>query len=85
MIVWDGASPGTAVNVLQLAIANKPCVICDLARGSMATTYNVGDWCAMLRDAGPDIRRAKPKPAWRRTSAWRCRDDVRAVPAGSTR
>ncbi|ESZ08394.1 hypothetical protein [Mesorhizobium sp. L48C026A00] len=57
MMVWDGASPGTAVNVLRLAIANKPCVIYDLAKGSMATTYNVQDWCAMLRHAGPDIRR----------------------------
>ncbi|MGT2467770.1 hypothetical protein ACVOMV_27410 (plasmid) [Mesorhizobium atlanticum] len=57
MMVWDGSSPGTAVNVLRLAIANKPCVIYDLARGSMATTYNVLDWCAMLRHAGPDIRR----------------------------
>jgi hypothetical protein len=57
MMVWDGASPGTAVNVLRLAIANKPCVIYDLARGSMATTYNVEDWYAMLRHAGPDIRR----------------------------
>ncbi|MER8823747.1 MULTISPECIES: hypothetical protein [unclassified Mesorhizobium] len=56
MMVWDGASPGTAVNVLRLAIANKPCVIYDLAKGSMATTYNVGDWCTMLRHAGPDIR-----------------------------
>ena len=25
--------------------------------GSMATTYNVEDWCAMVRHAGPDIRR----------------------------
>ncbi|BAV52672.1 Uncharacterized protein MLTONO_p0202 (plasmid) [Mesorhizobium loti] len=57
MMVWDGTSPGTAVNVLRLAIANKPCVIYDLARGSMATTYTVEDWCAMLRHAGPDIRR----------------------------
>ncbi|RUX85522.1 hypothetical protein [Mesorhizobium sp. M7D.F.Ca.US.004.01.2.1] len=57
MMVWDGASPGTAVNVLRLAIANKPCVIYDLARGSVATTYTVEDRCAMLRHAGPDIRR----------------------------
>ncbi|BCH12824.1 hypothetical protein MesoLj131c_70820 (plasmid) [Mesorhizobium sp. 131-3-5] len=57
MMVWDGASPGTAVNVFRLAIANKPCVIYDLTRGRMATTYNVKDWCAMLRHAGPDIRR----------------------------
>ncbi|MER8962704.1 hypothetical protein [Mesorhizobium sp. M0701] len=57
MMVWDGASPGTAVNVFRLAIANKPFVIYDLARGSMATTYNVQDWCAMLRHVDPDIRR----------------------------
>jgi len=57
MMVWDGASPGTAVNVLRLAIANKPCVIYDLARGRMATTYNVEDWCAILRHVDPDIRR----------------------------
>ncbi|RVD45317.1 hypothetical protein EN750_39070, partial [Mesorhizobium sp. M7A.F.Ca.ET.027.03.2.1] len=55
--VWDGASPGTAVNVLRLAIANRPCVIYDLARGRMATTYNVEDWCAMLRHVDPDTRR----------------------------
>ncbi|MER8690012.1 hypothetical protein [Mesorhizobium sp. M1136] len=40
---------------LGRTVTNKPCVICDLARGSMG--------CAMLLDAGPDIRRAKPKPA----------------------
>ncbi|MGX5805635.1 hypothetical protein ACWGS9_31085 [Bradyrhizobium sp. Arg314] len=57
MMVWDGASPGTAVNVLRLAMANKPCVIYDLARGSVATTYDVEDWCAMLHHAGSDIRR----------------------------
>ncbi|WP_095204592.1 hypothetical protein [Mesorhizobium carmichaelinearum] len=57
MMVWDGASPGTVVNVLRLAMANKPCVIYDLARGSLATAYNVQDWCAMLRHAGPDVRR----------------------------
>ncbi len=39
------------------ATANKPCVIYDLARGSVATTYNVEDWCAMLRHARPDSRR----------------------------
>ncbi|QPC95607.1 hypothetical protein [Mesorhizobium sp. INR15] len=57
MMVWDGASPGTAVNVLRLVMANKPCVIYDLARGSLATAHNVEDWCATLHHAGSDIRR----------------------------
>jgi len=57
MMVWDGASPGTAVNVLRLAMANKPGVIYDRARGRVGTTSNVEDWCAMLRHARPDIRR----------------------------
>jgi len=57
LMIWDGTSAGTALNVLRLAIANKPCVIYDLARGSVATSSNVADWRAMLRHAGLDVRR----------------------------
>ncbi|GLR45861.1 hypothetical protein GCM10007880_63790 [Mesorhizobium amorphae] len=48
--------------MLRLAMANKPCVIYDLARASVHTTYNVADWRAMLRHAGPDLRtRVEPQ------------------------
>ena len=57
LMIWDGASPGTCLNVLRLAMANKPCVIYDTLRGRVATTYNMADWCAMLHHAGPDVRR----------------------------
>ena len=57
LMIWDGESPGTFLNVLRLAMGNKPCVIYDLARGSVHTTYNVADWRAMLHHAGPDMRR----------------------------
>ena len=56
-MIWDGMSPGTYLNVLRLAMANKPRVIYDLASGSVATTYNAADWRAMFRHAALDIRR----------------------------
>jgi hypothetical protein len=57
LMVWDGMSPGTCLNVLRLTMVNKPCVIYDMARGSIATAYATDDWRAMLRHAGPDTRR----------------------------
>jgi hypothetical protein len=57
LMVWDGMSPGTCLNVLRLAMANKPCVIYDMARGSLTTVYNTADWRAMLHHTGPDVRR----------------------------
>jgi len=57
LMVWDGMSLGTCLNALRLAMANKPCVIYDMARGSVATAHNAADWRAMLRHAGPDICR----------------------------
>lgn len=57
LMVWDGMSPGTCLNVLRLAMANKPCVIYDVSRGCEATAHNTDDWRAMLHHAGPDVRR----------------------------
>ncbi|MGE3366298.1 MAG: hypothetical protein AB7I34_22975 [Rhizobiaceae bacterium] len=56
LMVWDGMSPGTCLNILRLAMANKPCVICDMSRGGVATAHNAADWRAILRHAGPDVR-----------------------------
>jgi hypothetical protein len=43
-------------NVMRLTMANKPCVIYDLARGTVTTVYNVADWRALLYQAGPHVR-----------------------------
>lgn len=57
LMVWDGASPGTCLNVLRLAVIGSPCVVYDTMRGIVATVRNTADWRAMLRHAGPDVRR----------------------------
>jgi hypothetical protein len=57
LMVWDGASPGTCLNVLRLAMKGSPCVVCDMMRGMMATVRNTTDWRSMLRHADPEVRR----------------------------
>jgi hypothetical protein len=55
LMIWDGASPGTALNVLRLAIIGSPCVVYDVARGTAGTVRNPADWQAMVRHAGADV------------------------------
>lgn len=72
LMVWDGMSPGTCLNVLRLATMNKPCVIYDMERGSVGTIHGTDDWRAMLRHAGPGVRRqieARMTPDERRASS----------------
>lgn len=57
LMVWDGASPGTCLNVLRLAALGSPCVVYDTMRGTVGTVRTVADWRAMLQHAGPDVRR----------------------------
>lgn len=57
LVVWDGASPGTCLNVLRLAVAGSPCVVYDTMRATVATVHNTVDWGAMLHHAGPEVRR----------------------------
>lgn len=57
LMVWDGASPGTCLNVLRLAVIASPCVVYDTMRGRVTTVHNTSDWRAMLHNAGPDVRR----------------------------
>jgi hypothetical protein len=57
LMVWDGASPGTCLNVLRLAMIGSPCVVYDTMRGTVATIHIIADWRAILHHAGPDVRR----------------------------
>ena len=57
LMIWDGASPGTFLNVLRLALIASPCVIYDTMRSRVAATYNVADWRTMLEHAGADVAR----------------------------
>jgi hypothetical protein len=57
LMIWDGVSPGTFLNVLRLALIASPCVIYDTMRSRVATTYSVADWRAMLELAGTEVAR----------------------------
>jgi hypothetical protein len=57
LMIWDGASPGTFLNVLRLALIASPCVVYDTMRSRVVTTYNVVDWRALLEHAGADVAR----------------------------
>jgi len=57
LMVWDGVSPGTCLNVLRLAVTGSPCVVYDMMRGTVATVHNTMDWRAMLHQAGHEVRR----------------------------
>lgn len=57
LMVWDGASPGTCLNVLRLTLIASPCVVYDVMRGLVVTVHNTADWRAMIHNAGPDVRR----------------------------
>ena len=57
LMIWDGVSPGTCLNMLRLAAIGSPCVVYDTMRSSKFTLRSIPDWHEMMRDAGPDVRR----------------------------
>jgi hypothetical protein len=57
LMIWNGESPGTALNMLRLTLAGNPCVVYDTMRRTVFTLHDTADWRAMIDDAGPDIRR----------------------------
>jgi hypothetical protein len=57
LMVWNGISPGTALNVLRLTLIGSPCVVYDTMRGTVMTTYNIADWQAMLQSVGAAVHR----------------------------
>ena len=57
LMVWDGASPSTCLNMLRLAVIGSPCVVYDTMRGTVATVHNIADWRSMLDRAGADVAR----------------------------
>ncbi|MBP0440438.1 hypothetical protein [Tianweitania sediminis] len=58
LMVWDGASPGTCLNILRLTGIGSPCVVYDMMRGKAATVHTIADARAMLASAGDEVRRA---------------------------
>ncbi len=57
LMIWDGVSPGTCLNMLRLAAAGSPCVVYDTMRSMKPTLRSLHDWHEMLRGAGRDVLR----------------------------
>jgi hypothetical protein len=57
LMIWDGESPGTFLNVLRLSLIASPCVIYDTMRCKVVTTYDLADWRAMLEHTGSHVAR----------------------------
>lgn len=58
LMIWDGASPGTILNVLRLVAGGRPCVLCDLARQETATVRSVERWRDIFECCAPAVRTA---------------------------
>jgi probable addiction module antidote protein len=73
LMIWDGKSPGTALNVLRLLGAGKKAVLLDVPAGSATTFKTLEDWDSFLGRCSDDLRqdlyeRATPEE-WRPMAA----------------
>jgi probable addiction module antidote protein len=69
LMIWDGKSPGTALNVLRLVQAGKKAVLLDVPAGSATTFKTVEDWDSFLGRCSDELQqnlheRATPEE-WR--------------------
>jgi probable addiction module antidote protein len=55
LMIWDGKSPGTLLNVLRLAIANKICVLVDAAQKKTHTVKTLDQLRGILNGCDPSI------------------------------
>ncbi|WP_027170237.1 hypothetical protein [Mesorhizobium sp. WSM3224] len=56
LMIWDGEDPDTFLNVLRLAMAEKPCVTYDVVNWLVTTTHNFEDWRVVLSRTSPRLR-----------------------------
>lgn len=55
LMIWDGVSPCTFLNVLRLAMSASPCIVYDTMRSRVTTTHSVVDWRAIFERVGADV------------------------------
>ena len=58
LMIWDGRSPGTILNLLRLVAGGRPCVLCNLGRQDTATIRSVERWRAVFEHCTPAVRTA---------------------------
>lgn len=58
LMIWDGRSPGTALNVLRLVRAGKKTVLLDVPAGRALAFKTIENWDSFLTRCGEDLRKA---------------------------
>lgn len=56
LMIWDGKSPGTVLNVLRLALAGKIAVLFDVPKKSAHNIRTVDQWKFFLDQCSPSLR-----------------------------
>lgn len=56
LMIWDGQSLGTLMNVFRLASQRKPVVIYAASQKAFHELRNIGDWQALFNQLGPGLR-----------------------------
>jgi probable addiction module antidote protein len=56
LMIWDGKSPGTALNVLRLVRLGKKAVLFNVAKGTAQTFKSETDWDDFLSHCSPELR-----------------------------
>lgn len=56
LMIWDGKSPGTVLNVLRLIRAGKKAVLLDLPQELSRSFKNAEDWDAFLAQCSSELR-----------------------------
>lgn len=55
LMIWDGESPGTALNVLRLVRDGRKTVLIDVPRSHTITFRSIGDWTRFIARCDPRI------------------------------
>lgn len=69
LMIWDGKSPGTVLNVLRLAIAGKIAVLFNVPEKDVVSIKNVDHWKSFIsrcsRELQTDVRERATPEEWR--------------------
>ena len=63
LMIWDGQSPGTVLNILRLVRASKKAVLVSVAEGSEVEFKGKEDWNAFLSRCSSKLRREMERRA----------------------
>ena len=63
LMIWDGKSPGTVLNVLRLVRASRKAVLINVPEQREVTFRSKDDWYVFLSECGENLRRSLEKRA----------------------